>query len=67
MTDVLVLVAIAAVVGVAGIGAGILIARPLDRAMVREDEDDPDRPDGPERTGADAGSGARPMPRERSE
>jgi hypothetical protein len=40
VTDVLVLVVIAAAVGVLGVGAGILVARPLERAMAREDESD---------------------------
>ena len=44
MSDVVVLLALAAVVALVGIGAGILDAGPLDRFVNREEEgsDDPD-------------------------
>lgn len=38
MSDVVLLLLLAAVVALIGIGAGILVARPLDRFVGREDE-----------------------------
>lgn len=44
MTDLALLLAIAAVAAVVGIGTGILLARPIDRAMQRADETGTDEP-----------------------
>ncbi len=53
MSDVVVLLALAAVVALLGIGAGILVARPLDRFVSREDDGSGD----PDETAADAAVG----------